>query len=58
MAQPWRWLFSRMFDVRLPNWLENVRERIAVLFPESWFDQCDETPAQMVARRLREVRLG
>jgi len=36
-----RWLFSRLFDVRLPTWADTIRTRLAEQLPETWFDQND-----------------
>jgi hypothetical protein len=34
-----KWAFSRLFDVPLPMWADDIRTRIAERLPESWFDQ-------------------
>lgn len=38
-----KWLFSRIWDLRYPEWMEGFVEWAAYQFPDHWFDQNDAT---------------
>jgi hypothetical protein len=36
-----KWGFSRLFDIPLPVWADDLRTRVGERLPERWFDQAD-----------------